>query len=148
MKPLLTKAIATFFGVGYIPFVPATWASAAAAVLGWFMGPWIFLGVAVSSIAGLLACAPARRVLGHADPPSFVMDEVAGMLLTLLWVPRTVPYYLAAFLLFRLFDAWKPWLIRRIQDSPRATSIMWDDLAAGVTAGVVLTLIGVAGIRL
>ena len=58
------------------------------------------------------------------------------MLLSVLWLPKSLPFYAAAFFLFRLFDIWKPWPIRWIQASPHATSIMWDDLLAGVFANI------------
>lgn len=137
----LIKMVATVLGVGYLPLAPGTWASALAVVFAWYSTGcpicW-FLGF---SAVGLWACAPARKVFGKEDPSQFVMDEVCGMLLSVLWLPRTVAVYGAAFLLFRLFDVWKPGPVRSVQNSPHPWSIMLDDLLAGVFANLVLQVL-------
>jgi phosphatidylglycerophosphatase A len=136
--PVLLKVVATFFGLGYIPFIPATWTSAVAAALAWFAGDALLACTAVLSLTGFWACKGARIVFHSDDPGPFVMDEVCGMFVSLLWVPKAIPVYIVAFLLFRLFDAWKPWFIGKVQDQPGAWSIMGDDLLAGVTSNLVL----------
>jgi phosphatidylglycerophosphatase A len=68
----------------------------------------------------------------------FVMDEVAGAMLGLLGSPKTVPVYVAGFLLFRLFDVWKPWPIGRIEQFKGPWTIVGDDLAAGVATNLAL----------
>ena len=128
----LTRGIATFCGVGYIPFIPATWASALAVVLCWYLPESYFIpSLVVLSVAGFWACAPSRLIFRAEDPKHFVMDEVCGVILTLLWLPKTVAVYGAAFILFRILDALKPWPISRVQAHPHAWSIMLDDLLAG-----------------
>jgi phosphatidylglycerophosphatase A len=66
------------------------------------------------------------------------MDETCGMMLSLVWLPREVSIYIGAFILFRLLDIIKPWPICLIQQSKRPTSIVWDDLAAGVATNAIL----------
>ncbi len=134
----LTKVIATFFGVGYIPLVPATWASALTVVLAWYLpyglGYWILAFFA----AGLWACAPSRAVFKSKDPKQFVMDEVVGMGLSVLWLPKNLSLYAAAFILFRILDVWKPGFISKIDEQDHPFSILLDDVAAGVLANVIL----------
>ena len=137
------KWIAAAFGPGFIPVVPATWTSALVCLAVWFLA--VPAGALVGALgvltaAGLWACAPARTVFASNDPKQFVMDEVCGMLIALLWLPREAGLFIAAFVLFRIFDVWKPWPIILIQRSPRPTSIMWDDLLAGVFAFVTLRM--------
>ena len=134
-----TALVASFFGVGYIAVVPATWASAVSAVLCWFLpNPWIIGGALLLSAVGLGVCRRSQSVFNSPDPKQFVMDEVCGMMLALLWLPKSVPLYIGAFVLFRVLDVWKPGPVRWIQNSPHPTSIMWDDLAAGVLCNLIL----------
>ena len=76
-----------------------------------------------------------------------VVDEVLGQWLTLLGA-TTLNWktFLAAFLLFRLFDIWKPWPIRRFENLPEGLGIVADDLAAGVYAAIVLLISGSLGL--
>jgi phosphatidylglycerophosphatase A len=67
-----------------------------------------------------------------------VIDEVAGMLASVLWLPRTLPVLLAAFFLFRLFDIWKPFPARRSQALPGGLGVVVDDLIAGAYAMLVI----------
>jgi phosphatidylglycerophosphatase A len=135
----IAAVIASFFGVGLIPIVPATWASAVAAVLAWFIDEsFLVYWAAGLSVAGLWACREAQTVFNSKDPKQFVMDEVCGMFLSVLWLPKSVPLFIAAFLLFRVLDVWKPWPISKIQDSKHPWSIMGDDLAAGLVTNLIL----------
>ena len=67
-----------------------------------------------------------------------MLDEVCGMMATVLWLPKTLPVFIAAFLLFRLLDIWKPWPISWLQDQKHPFSIMHDDLAAGLLGNLIL----------
>jgi len=80
-------------------------------------------------------------VLGTKDPGVIVIDEVAGMILSVLLLPRTLPVLIAAFLLFRLFDIWKPFPARQSQRLGGGLGVMVDDLIAG--AYTLLLLMGV-----
>jgi phosphatidylglycerophosphatase A len=94
--------------------------------------------VAVTAL-GMWAASRVERVLGTKDPGVIVIDEVAGMLLSVLTLPRTVPVLLTAFLLFRLFDIWKPFPARESQSFSGGLGVMLDDLIAGVYALVLVT---------
>ncbi len=138
---LLVGTIATSFGVGFIPIIPATWASAAAGTLAWFAGGLSIYWVVGLSLAGLWACKGSQDLFRSADPKQFVMDETCGMLLSLIGLPVDLRYYVGAFILFRVLDIVKPWPISRIQQSKHAMSIMWDDLAAGLATNLILRIV-------
>ncbi len=133
--------IATVFGVGYAPVMPGTFGSAIGAAIAWCGSGTVFCAaLALSTVAGLAVCAPSRRALHADDPSPFVMDEVAGMLVSLVGVPHSWKAYLAAFVLFRALDTLKPWPISRIQASRNPLSIMGDDLLAGVFTAVAVQI--------
>ena len=123
--------------MGYAPVAPGTVASAAALVLLWLIH-FTTLGLAwtvgVVTAVGLWAGGRVERVLGQKDPGIIVVDEVAGMALSVLVLPRTIPVLLVAFFLFRLFDVWKPFPARESQAFTGGLGVMIDDLIAGVYA--------------
>ena len=130
-------AIATWGGVGYAPVASGTVASAVALVLLWlipFTMPGLAWTVAAVTAAGLWAGGRVARVLGQKDPGIIVVDEIAGMGLAVLLLPRTIPVLLVAFSLFRLFDVWKPFPARESQAFTGGLGVMIDDLIAGVYA--------------
>jgi phosphatidylglycerophosphatase A len=88
--------------------------------------------------AGIWAASRVERALGTKDPGLIVIDEVAGMLLSALLLPRTLPVLATAFLLFRLFDVWKPFPASQSQSLAGGLGVVLDDLIAGVYALVVV----------
>jgi phosphatidylglycerophosphatase A len=133
--------LATGFGSGYFPIAPATFASALVALAAWLFWPVSPVREAVL-IAALIPLAIwsaelAERRLGH-DAHPIVIDEFAGQLVALWAVPREPVLVLAAFLLFRLFDIWKPLGASALQRLPGGTGIVADDLLAGVYARLVV----------
>lgn len=151
MRPLAI-ALATGFGLGRLPVAPATWASAAVALLllpEAARSP-LALGVALLVVLPLSvwASGEAEKSLGH-DAHPIVIDEVAGMLVAVIGVPHAAgsPFLFlgAAFLLFRFFDIVKPPPIRQIQDLPGGWGIVADDLLAGIATNLVLRLAAWAG---
>jgi phosphatidylglycerophosphatase A len=131
--------IATFLGVGKLPKAPGTWASLVAAFLFY---PLIEYPLALGAILvgvffiGVLACDRYAKSLKDPDPSSAVIDEVLGMGIAMLGIPHDWPYLVMAFVLFRLFDIWKPFPIRRLEKLPGGWGIMADDLMAGVYARI------------
>ena len=87
---------------------------------------------------GLWASHRVEAALERKDPGLIVIDEVAGMMVAVLLVPRTPAVLLCAFLLFRLFDIWKPFPAREAQALRGGVGVMVDDLIAGVYALVLL----------
>ncbi len=132
------------FGLGLAPFAPGTFGSLLGIPLWWMTPPlwWVQLSVAaVTFLAGIWLCDVSSRRLGVHDHSGIVWDEVVGMYLTLLVVPREALWILASFALFRLFDIWKPWPIRDLDHRLRGgLGIMLDDVIAALYAAVLLLL--------
>jgi phosphatidylglycerophosphatase A len=139
--------LALGFGTGLAPVAPGTFGSLvglvlslALAPLGW---PWNVAAVAVAVLGGVWICGESARRLGVHDHPAIVWDEVAGMMITMLWAPPGWWAAPLAFVLFRLFDIAKPWPIREIDHGMRGgAGIMLDDVLAGIFAGLVLMIVG------
>ncbi len=97
------------------------------------------------SMVGIWAASRAERLLGRKDPSAVVIDEVVGQLITFAFVP----YFLAApaiavgFVLFRAFDIVKPYPIRKLEKLPSGLGIVVDDIAAGLYAGIALSVISI-----
>jgi phosphatidylglycerophosphatase A len=153
--PRAATAIASVGGIGYAPFASGTVASAVAALLAL---PLLYLGgsaalVAASILAfviGIAACDAHVRATGRDDPSECVIDEVAGQWLACAFAlpgfgglvpqPQDAAVTLClAFLLFRLFDIWKPWPVSWAERSfSGGLGVMADDMVAGLLAGLCL----------
>jgi phosphatidylglycerophosphatase A len=147
----VAKAISTFFGAGYFPIAPGTFASLLAAgfYLAWLSRLSVlvyFCLLLALTIVGILSASLFARSLGHRDPRPVVIDEVCGQLFNLAWAPRSAGPVAAAFVLFRLFDIAKPFPIRRLERLPWGWGIMADDVLAGVYGLAVLQIGLQAGI--
>ncbi len=142
--------ISTWFGCGLAPKAPGTAGSAAAIGIAWVANhfwAWpapAFAALAIGvSVPGIWAAGETARQTGIKDPQFVVVDEVVGQWLALAGA-RSLNWksFLAAFLLFRLFDIWKPYPVRQLEALPGGTGIVADDLMAGVYAALVLFLAG------
>ncbi len=146
----LATSIATWFGCGYAPVAPGTVGSAAAIVIAALLtvyagfGPLhVALLAAVLTPPGMWAASRVARALGKEDPGRVVVDEVLGQWLTLAGAGLLNLKTLAAgFVLFRLFDIWKPVPVRQLERLPGGIGIVADDLAAGVYGALVLFAAG------
>ena len=145
-------AVGTFFGVGYMKPGPGTYASVATVLIWWGtahgfqIGPHnlsalTFLAMVVVTAIGIPASTIVAREAGKKDPGFVVIDEVAGQLFALLALSPTWVHGLEALVLFRLFDIWKPWPIRKLEKLSGGWGIMLDDLLAGFFAHIVLHLL-------
>jgi phosphatidylglycerophosphatase A len=135
--------LATGFGSGYGPIAPGTWGSIPGVILTFgldrWAGRWATLaGAAFFALAGVWAAGRAETILGEKDPGPVVVDEVAGQMVTLLFLPVTLPVLVAAFVLFRILDVLKPWPARRLESLPGGSGIMADDLMVGLYANLIL----------
>ncbi|HOW42517.1 MAG TPA: phosphatidylglycerophosphatase A [Candidatus Omnitrophota bacterium] len=145
MQPFLVKQITTFMGVGYLPLVPGTFGSAAG--LGIFLSVQgqplqVVLILAVLLALGLGFGGQAEKVFGKKDPKFVVIDEVCGMLISLLFLPRYDLQVLAlAFVLFRGLDTVKIFPAGKIQDMHGAVGIIGDDVVAAVYTNAILQVV-------
>lgn len=139
--------LATGLGIGLVRTAPGTFGSAVAVLIAaaCLSAPTEFrivLGAALV-VAGFLTCGAAARRIGVHDHSGIVIDEIAAMYLVLLVVPPSIPSWMLAFGLFRLFDIWKPWPIRDLDHRLSGSAgIMLDDLAAAVYAALIPALGG------
>jgi phosphatidylglycerophosphatase A len=145
----LAEFIATGFGSGLAPKAPGTFGSAAALPLIWVFhqDQWsaleIIFWIFIISLVGLWSTARTERIWSLHDDPRIVVDEFAGMFVTLAWFPFDVPHVVGGFLLFRLFDIWKPGPVGYIDEhGPGAFGTFFDDIVAGIFAASVLYLLG------
>ena len=149
----MIRAITTFGYVGLLRPAPGTWGSAAAVAIALVVheagaGWAIPLMAALATVAGFWAVPRDLEGRADKDPSEIVIDEVAGQWIAMsftalpLWMHGVSmlaawPAFVAPFLLFRLFDIWKPWLVGRADRRGDAAGVMLDDLWAGLFAGLV-----------
>lgn len=149
----MDRLIATGFGIGYLRPAPGTWASAATVALGYLLHrighfPLVAAFTLLAIAAGFWSVARVTAGDAHKDRSEIVIDEVAGQMIAFcatsagFWfagLPVSVvpwPGYVVPFLLFRLFDIWKPWIIGRADRREDAAGVMLDDILAGLFAAV------------
>jgi phosphatidylglycerophosphatase A len=153
-KNSVALLVATWFGCGHSPIAPGTAGSLAALVIGIVLhefagfAPWHFAVLAaVLLVPAVWAAGETARIKQLKDPQIVVVDEVIGQWIamagasTLNWKS-----YMAALLLFRLFDIWKPWPVRQLEALPGGTGINADDVMAGIYGAAVLFVLGYLGL--
>jgi phosphatidylglycerophosphatase A len=137
------RIIATLGGVGYAPYAPGTAGSIVALPFAWLIayGAGRFalmlaavLALAIGAWASELYTAQTKRP----DPSECVVDELAGQWIACAFAPTTLLGFGLAFLLFRLFDTWKPWPIRAVERLHGGIGVMADDVLAALVAGAIL----------
>ena len=144
-KTIWAWVLGTWFGSGLLRPGPGTYGSAAAVLLWYgaaraFHPGWAALAVGTAlaaltvTLIGIPAATIVAREAGSEDPGFVVIDEVAGQWIALIAVRPDWQHAALALVLFRLFDIWKPWPIRRLEALPAGTGIMLDDVAAGALA--------------
>lgn len=158
----------TTFGVGYLPLAPGTYGSIVGVLIYLFFGwteanvsanfgaegwtdaqiaAWIHAGNLILfllfCLLGIWAANRAVKLFQTKDPQQAVVDEVIGQLIVFLFVPFGLDWYfvLAGFLLFRLFDIWKPYPIDSLQNLPAGIGVCADDILAGVYGGICLSVL-------
>jgi phosphatidylglycerophosphatase A len=155
----MSKLIATFFYVGLLPKAPGTWGSLAALpfavvlhALGGF--PALLAATLVIFFIGWWATAQETKGSENHDPGEIVIDEVVGQWITffpissMLWyheIPILIlpwPGLIAGFILFRLFDIFKPWPVSWADRKETAFGVMFDDVLAGIMAAIVTAILG------
>ena len=145
-------AIATFFGTGFGKPGPGTWGSVATVLL-WFayarfahptpltLTLALTLAIALALLLGIPASTIVARESGRHDPQFVVIDEVAGQAIALLGSHANWRHALIALVLFRFFDITKPYPVRQLEKLPDGWGIVIDDVAAGLYALCVASLL-------
>lgn len=146
----VAHVLAIWFGCGRSPIAPGTVGTIGALPL-WFIvrggGPAAILavGVAITAI-GIWSAGVVARTTGIKDPQFVVIDEVAGVLLTLAAAPATMRGTVTAIVLFRLFDMTKPFPARRVEKLPGGWGIVLDDVVAGAQGAIVVRILAALGV--
>lgn len=140
MKQLLIL-IATFFYIGRLPIMPGTYTSFAVVALAYVINPYWqapfyiqLIVIAIIFFIGVPAARQAEIYFEKKDPGQCTIDEVAGQLVALLWVPHSILLYVISFFLFRFFDILKPPPVKQLEKPAGGWGIMLDDIAAGLYA--------------
>ncbi|NNE97828.1 MAG: phosphatidylglycerophosphatase A [Pyrinomonadaceae bacterium] len=167
LSDLIALAVSTS-GVGYLPLAPGTWGSILAIGIylayryladgarlffldqGWSHQQYsalIYTATAVLLVAfclfGIWASKKTAALLEHKDPQIIVVDEIMGQLIVFAFVPFGISRWLvvAGFLLFRVFDIWKPYPIKAVEKLPNGIGVCADDIIAGIYGGICLSII-------
>lgn len=138
--------VATAGYVGLAPVAPGTWGSAVGVCLLLLVrltaNPALeALLLAAVLAGGVWAATLTERRYGRSDPGAIVIDEIAGMLITLFWIPATWLGFLVGFLAFRIFDIFKPFPARAAERLPAGWGVMADDVVAGLYAYVTVRVL-------
>jgi phosphatidylglycerophosphatase A len=139
--------LATWFGAGFLPVAPGSWASLFAvpfaALLVWLGGPVLVLAAAAALLLlGIWAADAYMAAVQVHDPPAIVIDEVVGQWLTLALLPLDPLLYALGFVLFRVLDVLKPWPANFIDRAVTGGfGVMLDDVVAGAYAAGAMWLI-------
>jgi phosphatidylglycerophosphatase A len=138
--------LALGFGSGYVPKAPGTAGTLVGVALYLLLMdlPWQYYLVVVAGccLAGVWLCGYTARVLGAPDHPAIVWDEISGYLLTMALAPDGWLWIVLGFILFRLFDIFKPWPIVLLDKRVKGgLGVMVDDLVAGIFSLTVLQVI-------
>jgi phosphatidylglycerophosphatase A len=134
---------ATGFGCGYIPKIPGTVGSLLAVILVWFFPQDSIMLFSISIILIVIGIPTSTIVERHEgkDSGKIVIDEIAGQILTFIFIPLTGINLVLGFVLFRIFDIWKPFPINQSQKLAKGWGIMVDDVLAAVYANIILQLL-------
>ena len=152
----MIRIITTFFGAGLLPKAPGTWGTLAALPVGWVLHglggfPLLVIATIIAFALGLWATTVETRGKDDHDPSSIVIDEVVGIWIALMplsagmWFndqPQWLfpyPGWITAFIFFRLFDIWKPWIVGWADRMHTPMGVMLDDVLAGALAAIFVT---------
>jgi len=143
MKGKIFKFIGSAFGLGFLPLVPGTWGTLLGIPLAivldrWGLLPYMGVTLLLIGFSILMAelCAPYWEEI---DNPHFVLDEVAGYLVTVVMLPLNTRVIVAGFIIFRILDMWKPGPIRVLERRvPGGLGVTIDDVAAGIIGSLIL----------
>ena len=131
----LWKLVSTFFLIGKIPIAPGSFASLVCLLIWFFLPVSVLIQLIVISgifIIGVLSSNKMVIEMNNSDPSEVVIDEIAGMSIALFLLPHSILLYFIAFILFRIFDIFKPSFIYKVQSLPGGWGIMMDDVLAGI----------------
>lgn len=144
MREFIVKFTASGLGTGYAPIFPGTWGTIPGVVLAWLLfdygWQWQVGLTALMLVIGVWAAGEAEHYYGH-DGKKIVIDEIAGIMVSYLWVPHLWQYYLTGFVIFRILDIIKPFPAAQGESLPRGWGVMTDDFVVGVYTNIILQIL-------
>ncbi len=126
-----------------MPFAPGTWGSLGAIAVWWFIPQNLFIQSILILLSVLVGTWSSQTYANHLklkDPSEIVIDEVAGMWISLFMLPQNFILFLIGFILFRIFDIIKPFVIDKVQYYPGGIGIMADDILAGIFSRIIILI--------
>jgi len=146
-RQLIIKFLASGFLTGYFPVAPGTIGSLVGILACFFLQdvPFTIYAIVVILIliAGIYIAGEAEKIYQTKDSSHIVIDEIAGIFFTFIYLPKGISFLLVGFLAFRFFDIFKPFPIRLIDEKIKGGwGIMLDDVLAGIFANLLIRLIG------
>ncbi len=146
-RQLIIKFLASGFYTGYFPVAPGTIGSLVGILACFLLQDVPFTTYAIvvilTLIAGIYISGEAEKIYQTKDSSHIVIDEIAGVFFTFIYLPKGISFLLAGFIAFRFFDILKPFPIRLIDEKIKGGwGIMFDDVLAGIYASILIRLIG------
>lgn len=141
---LTIKTLSTFFYTGYLPFMPGTFASIVAVLLVCLVRNNNFMHLVLTLVfltLGFLISGRAESLFKKKDASFIVIDEVAGVFLSFIFIPYDIRLIVIGFFLFRILDALKPYPAGSIQELRGSLGIMGDDIVAGLYTNIILQVV-------
>ncbi len=143
MRNFIIRSIATFFGVGYLPVAPGTWATAGGLFIVYFLGD-NFAAYTITMLVilalGIMTTGIVAKQMNQKDPGCLCIDEVVGIMISLWGLPLMWSVMISGFFLFRAFDMFKIYPINKLEDQKGGWGIMLDDCMAGVYTNIILRI--------
>ncbi len=149
MKRITAYGIGTVFGCGYLPLAPGTWGSLAALLTIYFLPVPVIYDLIILMflfVSGIWSATFIEKDSGKHDASFIVIDEFLGQWITLIYLPQSNMILICGFILFRIFDIFKPLFISRIQNLPKGWGIIMDDVLAGIYANILMQLLVMTGV--
>jgi phosphatidylglycerophosphatase A len=144
MQKFIIKLLSTFFYAGYLPFFPGTFGSIAGIILVFLIkgNTFAYFTFTAAVIAlGFLISGRAEKLFNKKDARPIVIDEVSGVFLSLAFIPYDIKLIIAAFVIFRILDALKPYPAHRLEKFKGSIGIMGDDIVAGIYTNIILQVV-------
>jgi phosphatidylglycerophosphatase A len=138
----IVLAITSVFGTGYIKYAPGTFGTFVGLLLWFFLIPKTPIAQIIAIIAiiivSIISSSAAEKIYAKKDDGRIVIDEVAGIWFSLMFLPDELVFYILAFLLFRFFDVKKPFFIKNLQNIKGGLGVVIDDVVAGIIVNIIL----------
>ena len=126
-----------------MPIAPGTWGSLVAIIIWWFIPQNLIVQSMLILFSVLIGTWSSQKYADHLnlkDPSEIVIDEVTGMWISLFMLPQNFILFLIGFILFRIFDIMKPFVIDKVQYYPGGIGIMADDILAGIFSRIIILI--------